>query len=253
MTPLIDPEFGARLAGAGLPVVSAVPDYVRDKQPESTIVAYRFELDDGSWTRGYAHRCVDSRRVERIHHKAARLRPGTTDLGHGVFRLDPHTVVYGFPTDARLRRLRWYTTPRKLKRSLAPLFDGIKRGSSIEVLRYKPERRMVARMTLATRRRAATGRRPLLDECGGRSPGPPGPGRCEPVVWPARSHSVSSRPVVSRSTASWTAGNWSTSCATVVVTPLTWPIGCTISIGSPHHPVPGCGPDPMTSSESTAD
>ncbi len=150
MTPLIDESFAARLTAAGLPVVTAKPDYVRNKPPASAIVAYRFGLDDGTWTRGYAQFCGDVDRVDRIHHKAVRFRPTETDLGHGVFRLDPHTVVYGFPTDARLRRLRWYTTPRKLKRSLAPLVPRMKRASRIEVLRYKPERRMVARVDAAT-------------------------------------------------------------------------------------------------------
>ena len=68
--------------------------------------------------------------------------------------LDPHTVLYGFPNDARLRRLRWYIDPLKLKRSLADLTEPAERISgrrtSVEVLRYKPERRVVTRVDLAT-------------------------------------------------------------------------------------------------------
>ncbi len=77
-----------------------------------------------------------------------------TSLGQATCRLDDHTIFHPFPSDARLRRLRWYTVPRKLKRTalsgLAPVGAPIcSDHSSVDILRYKPERRVIAGVTLA--------------------------------------------------------------------------------------------------------
>lgn len=144
----------AMLRDAGLDIARAHPAYVRYKPDATTIVAYRLDLPDGSDTWGHVHWCDDPERISGIHHKARSLRPRPSAAGPGLVRLDPHTVLSVFPNDARLRRLRWYTDPRKLKRSLGCLAGTANRVSGsrtkVAVLRYKPERRVVARVDLAS-------------------------------------------------------------------------------------------------------
>lgn len=152
----------AQLRAAGYDIAVAEPGYVRHKPGETTIVAYRLTRAGDEPTWAYAHICQDERRAAQIYQKAASLRPRPSRLGPGLTRLDAHTVFYAFPNDARLRRLRWYTDPRKIKRSLEKLAgpNGRISGSRtvVDVLRYKPERRVVARVDLATTER----NRPLL-------------------------------------------------------------------------------------------
>ena len=153
LDPLLSADSATqRLAVAGLPIAEAVPEYVRHKPGDTTIVSYRFRTTAGEETRGYAHWCADAGRADEIHAKALTLAPRPTPLGDGVHRVDAHTVLYAFPTDARLRRLRWYTTPRKLKRSLSMVAVGATPISEarrrVEILRYKPERRVVVRVDL---------------------------------------------------------------------------------------------------------
>lgn len=47
----------ARMNAAGMDT-TATPLYVRHKPGETTIIAYRFSLADGTSTHGYAHWCV---------------------------------------------------------------------------------------------------------------------------------------------------------------------------------------------------
>ncbi len=160
---LLDEEAATQiLTDAGLEICRARPDYLRHKPGETTIVSYRFDtprarhparhtLDTGAL--GYAHWCTTTERADEVHRKAVTLRPRLSAVGVSVIRVDDHTVFYGFPNDARLRRLRWFTTPRKLKRALAPLTppgEAIsKRHSTSTILKYKPERRLVTRVDLA--------------------------------------------------------------------------------------------------------
>ncbi len=150
-------EASDRLAAAGLTIATASPDYVRYKPGQSTVIGYRFEAVDGEQTRGYAIHCPDRDRISAIYHKALTLRPRRSALGPGLVRVDDHTVVYTFPNDARLRRLRWYVQPRKIKRSLDRMFGLVEDISAhrtrVEVLRYKPERRLVTKIDLSTRSR----------------------------------------------------------------------------------------------------
>ncbi len=153
---LLDETSATRLLrNAGLSIIRARPEYLRHKPGETSIVSFRFDLP-GSTTegRGYAHWCAQPERADEIHRKALTLRPRLAAVGVSTIRVDDHTVFYGFPNDARLRRLRWYTTPRKLKHSLAPLVASgeeiSKTASKSTVLKYKPERRLVARVDLAT-------------------------------------------------------------------------------------------------------
>ncbi len=156
LSPLLDqPQASELLADAGLAIETASPDYVRYKPGLSTVIGYRFDSVDGAQTRGYAIWCPDRDRASTIYRKGLTLRPRRSGFGPGLVRVDDHTVVYTFPNDARLRQLRWYVQPRKIKRSLDGLFglvDGISaRRTQVEVLRYKPERRVVAKLDLSTR------------------------------------------------------------------------------------------------------
>ncbi len=160
-------ETTARFRDAGMAVAECEPSYVRHKPGETTIVAFRLtaSAEDSTTNRGenhtwgYAHWSADARRAATIYNKAMSFRPRPSLVGPGLVRLDAHTVVYVFPNDARLRKLRWYSEPRKLKRSLAELTSPGERISarktSVEVLRYKPERRVVAKVTMATKRRTS--------------------------------------------------------------------------------------------------
>ena len=156
LTDLLDEATATQLlVEAGLTITCARPDYLRHKPGETSIVSYRF-VTPGADTeaRGYAQWCAAPERAEEIYRKALTLRPRLSDVGVSTIRIDARTVFYGFPNDARLRRLRWYSTPRKLKPSLASLAPGgeqiSKSDSTSTVLKYKPERRLVARVDLVT-------------------------------------------------------------------------------------------------------
>lgn len=143
-----------RMKEAGINA-AATPTYVRHKPGETTIIAYQFDLDSGTRTYGYAQWCQDPARADQIFAKARTLRPRPSLISDGLDRLDANTVLYSFPNDARLRRLRWYGDTRKIKRSLAGLVDSSdcisRTETTVEVLRYKPERRVVNHVGLRTK------------------------------------------------------------------------------------------------------
>ncbi|MFQ5556430.1 MAG: aminoglycoside phosphotransferase family protein [Acidimicrobiales bacterium] len=150
----VDPvATAALLRGAGLDVTDARPEYLRHKPGETTIVGYDLTTGEGGHARGYVRWCESEQRAARILGKAAARRPTQSPVGVAVVGLNPNAVFFGFPNDARLHRLRWYTTPRKLKRSLDGLRPaGLRCSGSkrvLEVIRYNPARRAVARLHLA--------------------------------------------------------------------------------------------------------
>lgn len=151
---LLDDRAATQLLGdAGLAITRARPEYVRHKPGGTTLIGYRFTTPGGSTkARGYVAWCASTTRADAIARKAASLRPEMSAVGVSVVRVDAHAVFYGFPNDARLRRLRWFITPRKLKRVLEPLEQAgnpiSKRATTASVLRYKPERRLVSRVDL---------------------------------------------------------------------------------------------------------
>ena len=152
---LIDPATAtARFREAGVDIALATPDYVRFKPDDTTIISYLLTSSLGGTERGYVRWCNDVVEADTISRKAQTLRQTTSELGVATTRLDERTIFYPFPNDARLRRLRWHTTPRKLKRTLCPLvpypmqLSGSR--STVDVLRYKPERRVVSAGHLAT-------------------------------------------------------------------------------------------------------
>lgn len=149
-----------RLQSLELPIEKAEACYIRHKPNESAIVGLRLqpspalELPDWDVTWGYLRWFADVDRTETVHRKATTLRPRASVLGPGLTRVDAHALLYCFPNDARLRRLRWYLVPRKLKRSMEGLqtingFASVPSGHfTSTVLRYKPERRLVAAIGL---------------------------------------------------------------------------------------------------------
>lgn len=150
-------EVARRLREAGLDVDGVRPVYLRDKPGETLVVGY--ELTQGPHVeRGYLRWCADPERAADDRHKAYAMGPTPSQLGPGVVAVDDHATVRILPNDAGLRRARWYLTPRKLKRTLGDLDDLVEPGrtlsgsaTSVRVLTYKPERRVVARIDLGYR------------------------------------------------------------------------------------------------------
>ena len=145
----------AFLLDAGLGVHAVDLGYLRLKPGVGALVGMTLEGTgpDGVAARlpGYVRTfCGDQ--AAALAAKWERLRPVPTPLGPGV-RLLPggRSVLFLFPADARLRGLRSVASMDKLKRSLAEVHAlgpaGCRvrgRGSRLAVLRYKPERRLVA-------------------------------------------------------------------------------------------------------------
>ena len=158
---LIDPEIARdRLEALGLDLAGVQADYIRHKPSETTIVGYTLLTPAGELERGYICRCDRPDRADAMWAKAVTLKSRVTPLGTAIARLDRHTIFYPFPCDARLRSARWYVTPRKLKRTgltaLAPSGSPVSgTRSTVQVLRYKPERRLVVAVELVTAHEAS--------------------------------------------------------------------------------------------------
>lgn len=143
-----------RMRAAGIEA-TATPIYVRHKPGETTIVAYQFDLDDGNSTYGYARWCANPARAEKIFSKSMAQVPRPSLISsRGVDCLDEHTVLYSLPNDARLVKMHLYSQPHHIPESLASLVDKGDRISSddttVELLRYKPARRIVNHVSLRT-------------------------------------------------------------------------------------------------------
>lgn len=158
---LLDPEGClALLAEAGLDASSATPTYARLKPGVDGLVGMtlRGGSADGAAVSLPAHvrTFAEPGRAAEAAAKWSRRRPGSTPFGPAV-ALHPNgrSVILGFPIDRRLRRLPAVATMRKLKRELTGLPalgpGGYRvRGTTslLTPLRYKPERRFVARLDL---------------------------------------------------------------------------------------------------------
>jgi aminoglycoside phosphotransferase (APT) family kinase protein len=147
-------DVARRLRAGGLEVDHARPVYLRDKPGETVVVGYDL-TKGGHHERGYLRWSADPKRAENDRHKGLAMAPAACRLGPGVIDIGDHATVRILPNDARLRRARWYLTPRKLKRSLGDLDHGGRilsgAATSVQVLSYKPERRVVARIDLGYR------------------------------------------------------------------------------------------------------
>ncbi len=144
---LIEPDqLTNRLRQHGLEIDEARRTYIRYKPDAGAVIAV--ELVSGSVVhRGYLRYSLDPSRVSRVLAKAMTMKPTPTSLGAGVRSLDENCVLFLFPNDYRIRRLRWVTSGRKFRHVVSAAFpeDGPYGGrrSTIEIMRYKPERRVV--------------------------------------------------------------------------------------------------------------
>ncbi|RME48194.1 MAG: hypothetical protein D6791_03945, partial [Chloroflexi bacterium] len=150
---LLDPEAFTDALRVALPhagVESARARYVRYKPGTNCLVAYQLEVT-GTWTDVYAKAY---RAGTRGKLRKARARfTGCSALGSGGIVLDDAvTVVFAFPNDYKLDTLASLVdqdSQRRLFAGLLPqhpdLWEAALRG-----LRYKPERRYVARMVAKT-------------------------------------------------------------------------------------------------------
>ncbi len=104
--------------------------------------------------RGYLKRYVDSNRAAQVMAKRAQLKNEATSFGLSVQLMsDSRTILYLFPYDGGLRELGLAVDLSKLKRILgrSPFFDGQRirgRKSSLDIVRYKPEHRLLSKLTL---------------------------------------------------------------------------------------------------------
>ena len=146
---LLDPDaFGQTLASLypGSDVRAAQPRYVRYKPGTSCLVGYR--VDTGAGPLDLYARAHNPRIDDKID-KAGQRRSIASPLGAGI-KVDNRlaVVIFPFPNDHELRGLRALAEdePRRdmFQRLLPdhePLWD-----AQLDSLRYKPERRYVARL-----------------------------------------------------------------------------------------------------------
>ena len=126
-------------------VTRVEPDYVRYKRTTSCLVGYRVTCAAGTVIVYARAHNADGAKIE----KAGRHASAATPLGAGVKVLaDAAVAVYPFPNDHELKllpRLFGAETRRGMLQEMLPdrpdLWD-----APLETLRYKPERRYVARL-----------------------------------------------------------------------------------------------------------
>jgi len=147
---------GELLARSGFEVDSARPTYVRVKPGELALVGVEAMVStragEAIRLEGYLRTYADPVRAESLAHKWSTKLPAPTALGTGVRLLaDGRTVMFCFPNDAKLPSIRRLLRTDKLKRILGDLvgLEGPVRGreTQLSVVRYKPERRFLARVS----------------------------------------------------------------------------------------------------------
>jgi tRNA A-37 threonylcarbamoyl transferase component Bud32 len=150
---LLDPEAFAKALRTALPdagVGAAKARYVRYKPGTNCLVAYRLEVA-GAETDVYAKAFrADAR--GKLRNAYNRLKAGSR-LGPGGAVLDDAvTAVFAFPNDLKLDSLADVAGGTSRQRGLAGLVPDHPDlwGASLLRLRYKPERRYVARMVSKT-------------------------------------------------------------------------------------------------------
>lgn len=151
---LLEPNaLAAYLNRGGLHVEEATATYTRYKPGSGAVIAMELTLGDTTHL-AYLRRALDPKRAAQVVAKAATMKPRPTDLGRSVRLLDRNTVLFLFPTDAKLRRLRWVASGNKIRHLVTDTFDDgpyCGEQSSISILRYKPERRLVGKAHLVTK------------------------------------------------------------------------------------------------------
>ncbi len=134
------------------PIESACARYVRYKPATSCLVAYTLEAG-GREVPCYAQ-CHDIRRRGKAT-GAGRRRIHPSVLGEGVVVDEERALaVHIFPNDHEIRAMRIFD-PQRLGQRLRRIMGGRDefREGSLHILRYKPERRVVARVDLHERPR----------------------------------------------------------------------------------------------------
>lgn len=147
-------RLGEYLLRTGLSVDGASPTYVRYKPGAGAVVAMELTHGDARHL-AYVRRTSDPNRAHQIVAKAHTMKPRATALGAPVRQLDERTVLFLFPTDAKLRHLRWVASGQRIRHLVMDTFtEGPywSDESSIAILRYKPERRLVGRARLVPKR-----------------------------------------------------------------------------------------------------
>lgn len=145
---VLDPEAFAEkfVEQVGEPIESAEVTYVRYKPRQSCLVGYRIESGGQS-----SDVCATAYRSD-VSSKAAKAlcRPGRVPLA-GL-----NIIVHQFPDDDKLRALPWLASPEARRRLLEKVLPKQPElwSSALEPIRYKPERRYVARLIVAGEPRA---------------------------------------------------------------------------------------------------
>ena len=127
-----------------VPIASARPTYVRYKPGTNSLVAYRL-IVAGEVVVAYAkaYRRGDG---DKLLKALERRTPGTV-LGPGRIVLEEHAVVVSFfPNDRRLKSLERLADEASRARLLRNVLPDVPEAAVLRMLRYKPERRYVARL-----------------------------------------------------------------------------------------------------------
>ncbi len=146
---VLDPDGFAKTLSRVYPdadVTSVQPRYVRYKPGVSCLVGYSIQTASGpvdAYAR--AHRAASSDKIAKVRQRAS----VPSSLGEGIRVLsDTALVIYPFPNDHELRALTSLAEPaarRKLLGELLPDDPPLWTGT-LQTIRYKPERRYVARL-----------------------------------------------------------------------------------------------------------
>src|SRR5439155_2665480 len=149
---LLDGDSAADLfRRAGVDVSAATPVYLRAKPPDAALIGYHLEGESGTRP-GYVRAESGDGRAAEIMGKWLVRRPAETQLGPGVAALPGgRSILFSFPNDHKMKRLRDVADGERLGRLVSSvpglLPDASRLGLDavhLELLRYKPERRLVA-------------------------------------------------------------------------------------------------------------
>lgn len=127
-------------------LLALTPYYVRYKPSTNCLVAYRLTTSEGTY-RVYAKAHPRSAREKFVKARHRASVPGEIGIARTVLEHGA-VIVAAFPNDDKLRTPKLWADPvrrRRLMRRVAPgvLFSV---SSASTILRYKPERRLVARL-----------------------------------------------------------------------------------------------------------
>lgn len=133
----------------GVSLRSIRPNYARYKPMTRCLVGYRIETADGELV-AYAGAHGPDAAVKL--QKARELQSTEGPYGPAALVMDDcATAVYLFPTDRRLKALRRLASAGETRNLLTKLFprQSALHDGALHLLRYKPERRYVARLDTA--------------------------------------------------------------------------------------------------------